>query len=116
MPRPVTDHVVPSLPSTVDVDCVAESDGARTEYCCTSHDGTTSLVFAHQPVGEALRPGLTNEALLAVVIDRLRGFQEGPLRCRENAVALTKIEEAMHWLHARTLDRIRRGVPSPHEA
>jgi len=115
MPRPVTDHVFPSSPSSVDIECVAESEGARTEYSCTSHDGTTSLVFAHQPVGEALRPGLTDESLLAVVIDRLRGSQESPLRCREFACALTKLEEAMFWLHARTHARQRRGA-SPHEA
>lgn len=115
MPRSITDHVVPSLPSAVDIDCVAESDGARTEYSCTSHDGTTSLVFAHQPIGETLRPGLTDEALLAVVIDRLRGVQESPLRCRETACALTKLEEALHWLHARAIDRHRRGA-RPHEA
>lgn len=50
------------------------------------------------------------EALLAVVIDRLRGFQSGPYGCRENAVALTKIEEATMWLQKRTRDRMARGV------
>ncbi len=41
--------------------------------------------------------GISNEALLSVVIDRLQCFQRGPFSCRENALALTKIEEAMHW-------------------
>ena len=54
--------------------------------------------------------GISDEALLAIVIDRLRGFQSGPFSCRENALALTKIEEAMHWLNARTTDRMARGV------
>lgn len=54
--------------------------------------------------------GLSNEALLAVVEDRLLGFQSGEFACRENAVALTKIQEAMMWLQKRTLDRMRRGV------
>lgn len=54
--------------------------------------------------------GVSDEALLAIVIDRLRGFQSGPFPCRENALALTKIEEAMHWLNARTADRVARGV------
>ena len=30
--------------------------------------------------------------------------------CRENALTITKIEEAIHWQHARTLDRERRKV------
>jgi len=54
--------------------------------------------------------GVSDEALLAIVIDRLRGFQSGPFSCRENALALTKVEEAMHWLNARTADRMARGV------
>ena len=51
-----------------------------------------------------------NEDLLAIVIDRLQGFQEGDYRCRENAIALTKIEEALLWLRKRTMDREARGV------
>ena len=30
--------------------------------------------------------------------------------CRENALTLTKIEEAIHWQEARTANRIKRGV------
>jgi len=57
------------------------------------------------------RRGLTHEALLAVLIDRLRGFQGGATgRSRENAIVVTKLEEALHWLQARTRDRRRRGV------
>lgn len=54
--------------------------------------------------------GLTNEALLAVLIDRMRGFQSGPFACRENACALTKLEEALMWLQKRTRERMQRGV------
>jgi hypothetical protein len=54
--------------------------------------------------------GISDEALLAIIIDRLRGFQSGPFACRENALALTKTQEAMHWLNARTADRMARGV------
>lgn len=54
--------------------------------------------------------GISNEALLAIVEDRLIGFQDGPFKTREAAVALTKIQEAMMWLHKRTRDRTARGV------
>lgn len=79
------------------------------------------LKFQNGPVSAGIN-GITNEALLAVVIDRLRSFQngapgddlhltaKGPFACRENALALTKLEEAMHWLHHRTRGRVARGV------
>ena len=59
--------------------------------------------------------GITHEALLAILADRLRSFQEGPYRCKENACALTHIEEAMMWLQRRTLARMRRGVEGTHQ-
>lgn len=69
-----------------------------------------TILFQNGPIDEVGVNGVTHEALLAVVADRLRSFQAGPFACRENALALTKIEEAMHWLHARTRSRMARGV------
>ena len=66
--------------------------------------------FQNGPIGEVVVNGVTQEVLLAIVIDRLRSFQSGPFSSRENALALTKCEEALHWLQQRTLDRMRRGV------
>ena len=74
-----------------------------------------ALCFQRGPIGENGLNGISHEALLAVVLDRLRGFQEGPYACRENAVAITKVEEALMWLHKRTLDRMRRGVEGKNE-
>ncbi len=54
--------------------------------------------------------GFTNEVLLAIVLDRLRAFQSGALACRENALAITKLEEALHWLGHRSKQRTTRGV------
>lgn len=75
--------------------------------------------------------GITNEALLAVLIDRMRGFQgmppvhvtpisklasnPAPFICRENATALTHLETALMWLQKRTRDRIARGVEGTHQ-
>lgn len=36
--------------------------------------------------------------------------------CRENALTITKIEEAIHWQTARTANRIKRGVEGKNEA
>lgn len=66
--------------------------------------------FQNGPIAEHGVNGITQEILLAIVIDRLRSFQAGPFSSRENALALTKCEEALHWLQQRTLDRMRRGI------
>lgn len=78
-------------------------------------DTLMDIQFQDGPIKENGVNGLTNEVLLAVVIDRLQGFQGGAYRCRENAIALTKIEEALMWLQARTRDRIARGVEGTHQ-
>ena len=74
-----------------------------------------NLRFQSQPISKPEDiNGISNEALLAVVADRLRCFQDSQFKCRENALALTKIEEAMMWLHKRTRDRMARGVEGTH--
>lgn len=54
--------------------------------------------------------GAVDADLLEIVRDRLQAFQAGPYACRENACALTHIEEALMWLNRRVEDRITRGV------
>lgn len=71
--------------------------------------------FQDGPINEYGVNGISNEALLAVVEHRLQGFQSGEYACRENAVALTKLQEAMMWLQKRTRDRMARGVEGTHE-
>ena len=68
------------------------------------------VLFQKGPIGECGVNGITQEALLAIVIDRLRSFQLGPFSCRENAIALTHCEDALMWLQRRTVTRIKRGV------
>jgi hypothetical protein len=55
-------------------------------------------------------PGMTEAALMVILIDRLRAFQAGPFACRENAIQLTHLEEALHWTRARADARAKRGV------
>lgn len=74
----------------------------------------TTILFQNGPINEVGVNGITQEVLLAICADRLRSFQAGPYACRENAIALTKIEEAMHWLQQRTIARMRRGVEGTH--
>lgn len=78
-------------------------------------DTSIEILFQNGPIGEAGVNGITHEVLLAIVADRLRSFQAGPYACRENALALTKIEEAQHWLLHRTRAREARGVEGTHQ-
>lgn len=54
--------------------------------------------------------GVTGEDLLEIVRHRLQCFQTSEYACRENAIALTHIEEALMWLNRRVEDRLERGV------
>lgn len=54
--------------------------------------------------------GVTNEDLIAIVVDRLQAYQAGPFPCQENANALRSLLEANHWLDRRTSSRIMRNV------
>jgi hypothetical protein len=71
--------------------------------------------FQQGPIKECGVNGVMNEDLLLMVITRLRAFQRGQFACRENAVALTKLEEAVMWLRKRTQDRTSRGVEGTHQ-
>jgi hypothetical protein len=88
-------------------------DPSDTYYLSSLGDPEGSLLFVKfqsGPIPEVGINGFTIEALLAICSDRLRKFQDGPFSCRENALALTKIEEGLHWLHERTRARMARGV------
>lgn len=54
--------------------------------------------------------GVCDQDLLEIVKHILECFQTGPYSSRENAMALTHIEEALMWLNRRIEDRIERNV------
>lgn len=86
--------------------------GAPHEYTAKM-DGlqVASIQFQHGPRNVAgSTPGILDTVLVAIVMDRLRHFQAGPFPSRQNALALTKLEEALHWMHDRAHERARRGV------
>ena len=53
--------------------------------------------------------GTTNEEVIKMLIHRL-GEMGKKFPCRENSLAITKLEEALMWLEKRTADRKARGV------
>ena len=65
--------------------------------------------------GERKEPsGTFTETVIAAVIQRIAFYQQSKFRCRENALAITKMEEALHWLNARTTRREKAGVEGTH--
>ena len=116
--RELTDHVVKgdsiNHQLKIEVQAVLGSGGAHYEYLISGpigeHVASTRISFQNGPIREAGVNGITQEALLAVVIDRLRAFQAGPFATDDNKIALDRCREALHHLQARTRKRIERGV------
>lgn len=55
-------------------------------------------------------PGVVESDLIEIVRSRLMFFQSGKFATRENACALTHLEEALMWMNKRTEDRAERNV------
>jgi hypothetical protein len=119
--REITSHKVNGLNEALKIEATDEpgAGGANHIYTITTNPGAGPTAHAPQihhvrfqngPISEAGVNGISNEALLAVVEDRLKGFQSSQYSCRENALALTHLQESMHWLHHRTRERVARGV------
>lgn len=73
-------------------------------------DDAQTLRFQNGAINEVGINGITHEVLLAILVDRLECYQKGPYACRENAIALTHLQDAQHWLQHRTRARMARGV------
>jgi hypothetical protein len=143
--RQIHDHKVNGLNEAIKVtaDDEAGPGGANHKYLldlvagAPEAGGQTMLIqFQNGPIKESGFNGFSNEALLAVLIDRMRGFQYGRIfkggsdeptvevgfdfasrgkyACKENACALTHLEEALMWLQKRTRDRMARDVEGTH--
>lgn len=124
--RTLTDHIVPgdsATQLTISVLDEPGQGGANHAYEVSwKRDGDTRPIadapgvtscyisFQNGPIKEFGVNGITQESLLAIVIDRLRSFQAGPFACDANQTAQYYCEKAMYQLQARTRDRISRGV------
>ena len=80
-----------------------------------STDLLAKIHFQEGPINECGVNGVMNEDLLVMVIRRLESFQNSVFKCRENAMAITKLEEALLWLRKRTMGRESRGVEGTHK-
>ena len=111
--RELTDHKVNPANDLLTVKVVddAGAGGAHHHYDIEHGDDLFCMVkFQNGPINEHGINGVTQEALLVILIDRLRCFQNGPFSNSYNATALVHCEAALDALKARTLERMARGV------
>lgn len=113
MDREIKSHIVNPINDRLRITVRDQpgAGGAHHEYQIALPDGSgVRLVFQNGAIAEKGVNGITQEVLLAIVADRLECFQNGPFACRENEIALEKIQEAMEALQSRTRERMARGV------
>lgn len=85
--------------------------GAHHKYLVSGEELYDTIQFQNGARGlEDSEPGVLDTDLLEIVRHRLQCFQKGEFATRENAVALTHIEEALLWMNKRVEDRIERNV------
>ena len=74
------------------------------------------IEWQNGPINEDTpRNGAFVEEVVEAVLDRMRFYQNSKFACRENALVITKLEEAIHWMNHRTAERMRRGVEGTYE-
>lgn len=77
-----------------------------------------SIDWQNGPLGrgdERKEPnGAFVETVIAAALQRIEAYQASKFKCRENALAITKLEEALHWLNARTNRREYQKVEGTH--
>ncbi len=73
-----------------------------------------SIQFQHGTIPENGINGVTNESVLDLLAMRLRALNKR-FPCRENALAITNIEQARMWLDERTRVREAQGVEGQHK-
>jgi len=68
-------------------------------------------------VGDAGQNGAFVEDVIEAARQRILFFNSNPnTRCRENSLAITKLEEALQWLDWRTRVRVAQGVENSYVA
>lgn len=118
MSRFITSHIANPANAEIELSAIDERGQGNAnhrylaEWGVGPHSVKEGVIVAFQngPIQEFGVNGITNEVLISIVIDRLEGFQGGLFRCRENAISLTHLEDALMWLQKRTRDRLARGV------
>lgn len=122
MASPFPDQPIRTIPiphSELRVDVLDEkgAGGAHHIYSIRGPGMMQVVVpFQNGPIKEHGTNGVTQEALLAILIDRLGCFQSGPFPSPFNDSALHYLTLALHHLNHRTMDRLARNVEGTTQA
>ena len=117
--RKITTHRVGKINEAIGISVHGDEPGvfgAYTDYEIYINQGDHPQKYAALKFPDALSTkgtpviGITNESLLAIIIDRLEGFCGSEHPPYEYGEALRNCRQAMHWLHFRTQNRIDRKV------
>lgn len=111
--RELISHVDPGLNEKIQVFSTDQvgPGGAYHNYTIYLNGAPcTTISFQNGAVLDVGLNGISAEALLAIVKDRLECFQSGPFACLENAAALVHIDQAMTAMKERTINRVKRNV------
>ena len=76
---------------------------------------TVTFQIQDGPIKENGYNGCQVDELIAFTCELLQGLNKD-LPARETSLAVTKLQEAQHWLDARTKDRETRGVEGTSQA
>lgn len=91
------------------------TDVSGHQYQVLAGAKSLNIDFQRGAVQETGVNGVTSEALLAVLIHRTEVLNKR-FPCRENSLAITKMQEALMWFDKRTADRKARGVEGQERA
>ena len=87
-----------------------EKDIRPHNFIYIRHDvNSISFTLQNQPINEVGVNGCQVDELIGAAKVILEGLNK-KFPCRQNSLAITKLEEAMHWLTDRRNERASRGV------
>jgi hypothetical protein len=112
-PRFQKGNIMLSIP-----ECINKLDANNRPAGGTVRGVGLSIDWQNGPLGrgdERIPPnGAFVETVIYAALQRIEHYQSGQFKCRENALAITKLEEALHWLNARTNRREQQNVEGTH--
>lgn len=94
---------------TTEAPLIKPGDAKLSDLRTYALPGDVNIKFQNGAL-ELGRNGATTEEVLDVLIEHISHFQKGPFSCRENALIVTKLEEAKHWALHRAQSRVAQGV------
>ena len=108
--------------SDFSVDSDGHPTGGNTSLRAVSGDGpdplgyeALSIHWQDGTIGPDGQNGAFVEDVLEAARQRLQFFNGTEFRCRENSIAITKIEEALQWLDWRTRQRLLQDVENTYD-